>query len=92
MGCKDLKVKAIERFISIFSTNSDNNTYKRTIIINGMSLSNIVSLDLDNDYLYIKRYVFDNVKMVSGIRIADISNMVYINDLNQIISLDNIEF
>lgn len=90
MVLNDFKVKAVECLINNF--NAENECNDCTITINGVSLLHINSVEIDEDYVVLYRYINDNRFMVACMSIDDINTMWYLDDCSNIVSLHNIEF
>lgn len=90
MVLNDFKVKAVECLINNF--NAENECNDCTININGVSLLHINSIAIDEDFVAVYRYINDNRILVVCMSIDDIKTMWYLDDCNNIVSLNNIEF
>ena len=90
MVLNDFKVKAVECLINNF--NAENECNDCTININGTSLLHINSVEIDEDFVAVYRYINDNRILVVCMSIDDINTMWYLDDCNNIVSLNNIEF
>lgn len=90
MVLNDFKVKAVECLINNF--NAENECNDCTININGVSLLHINSVEIDEDFVVVYRYINDNRVMVVCMGIKDIKTMWYLDDCDNIVSLYNIEF
>ena len=90
MVLNDFKVKAVECLINNF--NAENECNDCTININGVSLLHISSIAIDEDFVAVYRYINDNRILVVCMSIDDINTMWYLDDCNNIVSLNNIEF
>ena len=90
MILNDFKVKAVECLINNF--NAENECNDCTININGVSLLHISSIAIDEDFVAVYRYINDNRVLVVCMSIDDIKTMWYLDDCNNIVSLNNIEF
>lgn len=90
MVLNDFKVKAIECLINNF--NAENECNDCTININGVSLLHISSVEIDEDFVVVYRYINDNRVMVVCMPIDEITTMWYLDDCNNIVSLYKIEF
>ena len=90
MVLNDFKVKAVECLINNF--NAENECNDCTININGVSLLHISRVEIDEDFVAVYRYINDNRILVFCMSIDDINTMWYLDDCNNIVSLNNIEF
>ena len=90
MVLNDFKVKAVECLINNY--NAENECNDCTININGVSLLHINSIAIDEDFVAVYRYINDNRILVVCMSIDDIKTMWYLDDCNNIVSLNNIEF
>ena len=90
MVLNDFKVKTVECLINNF--NAENECSDCTININGVSLLHISRVEIDEDFVAVYRYINDNRILVVCMSIDDISTMWYLDDCNNIVSLNNIEF
>lgn len=90
MVLNNFKVKAVECLINNF--NAENEFNDCTININGVSLLHISSIEIDEDFVVVYRYINDNRVMVVCMSIDDIKTMWYLDDCSNIVSLHNIEF
>lgn len=90
MVLNDFKVKAVECLINNF--NAENECNDCTININGVSLLHINSVEIDEDFVVVYRYINVFRVMVVCMSIDDISTMWYLDDCDNIVSLHNIEF
>lgn len=90
MVLNDFKVKAVECLINNF--NAENECNDCTININGVSLLHISRVEIDEDFVAVYRYINDNRILVVCMSIDDISTMWYLDDCNNIVSLNSIEF
>lgn len=90
MVLNDFKVKAIECLINNF--NAENECNDCTININDVSLLHISSVEIDEDFVVVYRYINDNRVMVVCMPIDEITTMWYLDDCDNIVSLYNIKF
>lgn len=90
MVLNDFKVKAVECLINNF--NAKNECIDCTININGVSLLHISRVEIDEDFVAAYRYINDNRILVVCMSIDDINTMWYLDDCDNIVSLNNIEF
>ena len=90
MVLNDFKVKAVECLINNF--NAENECNDCTININGVSLLHINSVEIDEDFVAVYRYINDNRILVVCMSIDDIKTMWYLDDMYNTVSLNNIEF
>lgn len=90
MVLNDFKVKAVECLINMF--NAENECNHCTININGVSLLHISSIEIDEDFIAVYRYINDYRFLVDYVSVDDITTMWYLDDCSNIVSLNNIEF
>ena len=90
MVLNDFKVKAVECLIDSF--NAENKCNDCTININGVSLLHISRVKIDEDFVAVYRYINDNRILVVCMSIDDVNTMWYLDDCNNIVSLNSIEF
>ena len=90
MVLNDFKVSAVECLINNFNAENECNDY--IININGVSLLHISRVEIDEDFVAVYRYINDNRILVVCMSIDDINTMWYLDDCNNIVSLNNIEF
>ena len=90
MVLNDFKVKAVECLINNF--NAENECNDCTININGVSFLHISRVEIDEDFVAVYRYINDNRILVVCMSIDDISTMWYLDDCDNLVSLNNIKF
>ena len=92
MVFKDYKIKAVEALINSFNAEHENNKDGGTIHINNVYHCNTISVEIDSGIGGTGRYIGNRVIITGGISVEDINSMYYVDDMQNIVSLDNIEF
>ena len=92
MVFKDYKTQAVEALINNFNAEHENEKDGGTITINGVFHCSTNSIEIDNGLVCVKRYIDNRTIITGGISVEDINSMYYIDDMQNIVSLENMEF